>query len=362
MRAALKFIFLSILLFLFTGLSVAQPIQTASTSGTFKNPLLSSGPDPWVILHNGFYYYMNTTGNNLTIWKTRDITDLKAAEKKVVWVPPATGPYSKDVWAPELHFLRGKWYIYFTADGGNKLMDTHRLWVLENASPDPLAGTWTMKGKLTETEDKWALDPTVFESRGVLYVLWSGWRSTIDEGVTSIYISRLKNPWTMVGQRALISTPQYPWEKVGDRTDLVGIRAVPHVDVNEGPEILQHGDKIFLIYSASGCWTDYYALGMLTASANSNLLDSASWKKSALPVFSQSAEASAYGTGHNAFFKSPAGTEDWIIFHANSKPGEGCSGQRQPRAQRIHWNPDGTPDFARPIPLDQPIPKPSGTK
>lgn len=358
----LKFKLLSIPLFLVCGLLIAPPTQAVTSAGTFINPLLPSGPDPWVVSRDGFYYYMNTTGNNLSIWKTRDITDLKDAEKKIVWTPPATGPYSKDVWAPELHFLHGKWYIYFTADNGDHSKDTHRLWVLENASPDPLIGAWAMKGQLTEDEDKWALDPTVLESRGVLYVLWSGWRTTIDEGVTNIYISRLKNPWTMEGPRTQLSTPQYPWEKVGDRNDLPGFRAVPHVDVNEGPEILQHDDKIFLVYSASGCWTDYYELGMLTASANSNLLDPASWKKSAQPVFWQSAAASAFGPGHNAFFKSPDGTEDWIIFHANPKPGEGCGDKRQPRAQPIHWNANGPPDFGRPIPLDQPIPKPSGTK
>jgi GH43 family beta-xylosidase len=87
--------------------------------------------------------------------------------------------------------------------------------------------------------------------------------------------------------------------------------------VNEGPEILTHGDKMFLVYSASGCWTEYYALGMLTTSIDSNLLDAASWKKSTQPVFQSSPAAHAYGTGHNSFFKSPDGKEDWILYHAN---------------------------------------------
>ncbi|HWF65854.1 MAG TPA: glycoside hydrolase family 43 protein [Acidobacteriaceae bacterium] len=356
----MKFRFLFLLLLFACAFAVAKPAAASAPSNTFTNPLLPSGPDPSVTFRGGFYYYMNTTGNNLTIWKTRDITDLKHAEKKVVWTPPATGPDSKDIWAPELHFLRGKWYIYFAADDG--VEENHHLWVVENSSPDPLAGSWKMKGKLPDTIDTWAIDPTVFENRGIAYVLWAGWKSHVDQGVTNIYISRLKNPWTMEGPRVRLSTPQYPWEKVGDRKDRPYIMAVPHVDVNEGPEILQHGDKIFLVYSASGCWTDYYELGMLTASASSNLLDPASWKKSSKPVFWQSAAASAFGPGHNTFFKSPDGTQDWIMFHANPKPNQGCGGNRQPRAQPIHWNADGMPDFGRPIPLNQPIPKPSGTK
>jgi GH43 family beta-xylosidase len=133
------------------------------------------------------------------------------------------------------------------------------------------------------------------------------------------------------------------------------------VDVNEGPEILEHGDKVFLIFSASGCWTNYYELGMLTASKSSDLLDPASWKKSDQPVFWQSPEAEAFGTGHNTFFKSPDGKQDWILYHANPAANEGCDGKRSPRAQPFTWNADGTPNFGRPIPLDQPIPKPSGT-
>ncbi len=350
----MKFRFLSMLLIVACAFAATKP---AISRSTFTNPLLPSGPDPWVTFRDGFYYYMNSTGNNLTVWKTRDITDLKHAEKKVVWTPPATGPDSKDIWAPELHFLQGKWYIYFAADDGQN--ESHRLWVIENASSDPIAGTWKMKGRLADPAEKWAIDPTVFKVHGAAYVLWSGWEGDVN-GVQSLYIAKLKNPWTISGPRVRLSTPQYPWEKVGDLTDGTRIVAVPHVDVNEGPEVLEHDGKIFLVYSASGCWTDYYELGMLTASADSDLLDPASWKKSIRPVFRQSTAASAFGTGHNSFFKSPDGTQDWIIFHANPQPHQGCGNNRQPRAQLIHWNPDGTPDFGRPIPLGQPIPKPSG--
>jgi GH43 family beta-xylosidase len=336
-------------------LSAGQALcQTAVA--TFTNPLLPSGADPWVITSNGYYYYMNTTGNNLTIWKTRDITDLNHAEKKVVWTPPTEGPYSHEIWAPELHRLQNKWYLYFAADAGSN--DSHRIWVLENESADPLAGEWRLKGKLAAAEDYWAIDPTVFENKGKTYALWSGWTGTTN-GVQKILIAELATPWTLGSKPVVISSPQYPWEKVGDLTVKNRIEAIPHVDVNEGPEILQHDGKIRLIYSASGCWTDYYELGMLTASADSDLLDPSSWIKTEKPVFWQSPEASVYAPGHNTFFKSPDGKEDWILYHANSAPGLGCGRLRSPRAQPFTWNPDGSPNFGRPIAIDKPIPKPS---
>lgn len=332
--------------------------QTVAAS--FQNPLLDSGADPWVIFHDGVYYYTQTTGINLTLWKTRDITDLRHAEKKIVWTPPAAGPDSHDIWAPELHFLRGKWYLYFAADDG--VEHHHRLWVLENSAADPLTGTWQMRGELKNPGDNWAIDPTVFENRGQLYVLWSGWATHTDDGVRSIYMARMKNPWTIQGSRIRLSTPEYSWEKFGDLHDARATLLVPHNDVNEGPEILQHDGKIFLVYSASGCWTDHYALGMMTASAAGDLMNPASWKKSVQPVFWSSTAAHAYGPGHNSFFPSPDGKQEWILYHANPQPGQGCGGNRQPRAQAFHWNADGSPDFGRPVPLNQPIAKPSGTK
>jgi GH43 family beta-xylosidase len=134
----------------------------------------------------------------------------------------------------------------------------------------------------------------------------------------------------------------------------------PHIDVNEGPEILKHDGKVFLVYSASACWTDNYALGMLMADSGADLLDPAVWKKSPQPVFQQSPENHVYATGHNSFFKSPDGKEDWILYHANSQPDQGCGAHRSPRAQPFTWNGDGSPNFGTPVPSGKPIPRPSG--
>lgn len=338
-----------------------------SPSSTFTNPLLPTGPDPWVIAKDGYYYYMNTTGKDLTIWKTRSLPELRHAEKKIVWRPPASGPYSHEIWAPELHFFGGKWYIYFAADAGTN--QSHRLWVLENPAVDPLQGEWTLKGKLADPADKWAIDGTVFETAGRLYAAWSGWEADVN-GVQSIYLAELANPWTVKGQRVRISTPEYPWEKVGDRgrelkrnpeqNPGLDIEEPVHIDVNEGPEVLQHGNKIFLVYSASACWTDFYELGMLTASASDNLMDPASWKKSPVAVFWQSPAAHVYAPGHNSFFTSPDGKQDWILYHANSEPNQGCGAHRAPRAQPFTWRPDGTPEFGRPVPAGTPLAVPSG--
>lgn len=345
----LMFLALSILLMS----TVCQGQKLSETTNTFHNPLLPSGPDPWVITHHGFYYYMNTTGDNLTIWKTRDITDLMHATKKVVWTPPPTGPYSHEIWAPELHLLDGKWYIYFAADAGKN--ESHRIYVIENSADDPLEGEWHFKGKVADATDKWAIDPSVFEDRGEKYIVWSGWEGDRD-GEQRIYLAHLKNPWTIDSKRVLLSYPKYPWEQVGDLLDRP---ETPHVNVNEGPEILQHGEDIFLVYSASACWTDYYELGVARARSGSNLLDSSSWTKFDHPFFKQNRQAGVYGPGHNGFFHSLDGKQDWIIYHANPQPQQGCGQHRSPRIQPFTWNADGTPDFGEPLSTETAIPKPS---
>jgi len=334
-------------------LAAHQPAQPASpASKTFTNPLLPSGPDPWVTSYKGIYYVMVTTGMNLTLRATPEITDLAHAQKRVVWTPPAAGPTSHEIWAPEIHRFDNKWYIYFAADAGTN--ETHRIYAIENSSEYPMQGEWTFKGQVTDRTDKWAIDASVFEVGGQKYMIWSGWQDDHD-GEQDIFIAHMKNPWTIDSERTLLSRPQYPWEEVGD---LLNRPSMPHLNVNEGPEVLIHNEDIFLVYSASACWTDYYALGVLRARAGDNLLDAKSWHKYDHPFFRQNPEASVYATGHNGFFQSPDG-QDWIIYHANSQKNQGCGPQRSPRIQPFTWNPDGTPNFGPALPAGQPLPSPS---
>lgn len=347
-RAALRLVLVAVLVW--TAAAEGGWGQShATTQETFTNPLLPSGPDPWVISWKGFYYYTNTTGRNLTLWKTRDITDLRNAGKKVVWTPPPGQAYSHDVWAPEIHHWDNKWYIYFAADAGKN--ESHRIYVVENPSADPMEGTWTLKGKVADSTDRWAIDADLFALHGTHYLLWSGWKGATN-GEQDIFIARMSNPWTIDSPRTLISAPQYPWEKIGDTPEM-------HVNVNEGPEALIHGNKVFVFFSASGCWTDAYALGAVAASTNANLLDPASWTKYDHPFLQTDAQAGVYGPGHNGFFKSPDGKQDWIIYHANPAPHEGCGGHRSPRIQRFKWKADGTPDFGAPVPAGKEMLKPS---
>ena len=324
----------------------APPVVVAAPGSTFQNPLLPSGPDPFVAQKDGFYYYMHTTNNNLMIRKTATMSSLRTSSPKVVWTPVPGSAASGNLWAPELFFFDGKWYIYYSAGPSGTNLGYQRTWVLENAAADPTTGTWTDKGQLmTPGSDFWQIDGTTLEQNGNRYFICSGHNGT--DGVQRLYISQMSNPWTLTGPRVELSHPQYSWESVG-------------FGVNEGPEILKHGTNTFLVYSASFCGTDSYSLGMLTASATADPMLPASWTKSQYPVFSSLPANRAYATGHNYFFKSKDGQEDWIIYHANSNPGEGCVDQRNPRIQKFTWNANGTPNFGQPVPIYTDQLNPSG--
>jgi GH43 family beta-xylosidase len=323
---------------------VTPPVQVSTT---FTNPITNSGPDPWVAQSGDIYYYTHTMGNRIGIYKTGAISQLRNAVAKTVWTPPANTAYSQNLWAPELHRLDNKWYFYFAANDGADI--NHRMYVIENPSPDPSLGNWEFKGKIADPSDYWAIDGTVMEHNGQRYFLWSGWRdgSIRNLGVQQIYIATMSNPWTINSERVMLSEPTFNWERNGL--------------VNEGPQILVNPQgRVFMIYSASGCWTDDYTLGMMSLREGGNPMNPADWTKHPTPVLSKKPENGAFGPGHNGFFKSPDGTEDWIIYHANSVTGQGCGGERNTRIQKFTWNADGTPNFGEPAPINTPLQKPSG--
>ena len=320
--------------------------ETPEVDSLFLNPIHTSGPDPWVFQKNDQYYLTFTTGINVTLYRSPIMSDLSRAYKKVVWTPPATGPNSKNIWAPEIHHVDGKWYIYYAADDGNN--DNHRMFVLENDNEDPVVGQWIDRGELKLPDDRWAIDGTIFEHEDQLYYLWSGWEGS-SNGRQDIYISKMSDPLTVEGDRVLLAKPELAWETNGVNPTVV-----------EGPQVLKRNGKIFIVYSAGGCWTDGYALGLLTADEEADLMDPASWTKNPEPVFSQNPEGNAFGPGHNGFFKSKDGTEDWIIYHANPYEGQGCGGARSIRIQPFTWDENGNPEFGDPHPLYKKLTKPAG--
>lgn len=310
--------------------------DAGSSHHNFYNIITQDGADPWVYKHtDGFYYFTKTTGVNVTIWKSPQLTTIDAARPKVI----QTG--GSGIWAPELHYINEAWYIYYAMDDGDNV--NHRMYVMENTAADPTQGTWQFKGQITDPTDKWAIDGTVLQVNGELYFIWSGWEGDVNVR-QNLYIAHMSSPWSIDSGRVEIARPVHSWET----------NHSPHV--NEGPQVIIRDGLINLVYSASGSWTDDYCLGLITAETGSNLMDPASWTKRSQPIFSSG--NGLFGPGHHSFTRSPDGTEDWMIYHTAKYQGAGWN--REVRAQPFTWNSDRTPKLGVPVSPDLPIPLPSG--
>lgn len=316
-----------------------MPSTLNQTEFEFNNPLIEQRADPYVYKHSDGYYYFTASVpeyNRIELRRAKTIQDLSAVPVKDVWFKHESGEMSANIWAPEIHFIDGKWYIYFAAGRADDIFAI-RMYVLE-CETNPLEGEWIEKGRVQSLFDSFSLDATQFEHRGSRYYVWAQKDPEI-EGNTNLYISKLINPWTLDEKQVMISTPDRDWERIG-------------FIVNEGPAILKKNGKIFIGYSASA--TDHhYCMGLLTADENHDLLDPKSWVKSDQPVFETNEVTSQYGPGHNSFTKSLNDKEDIMIYHARSYKeivGDPLfDPNRHARAKKIEWDDAGYPVFGTPL-------------
>nr|WP_269810753.1 family 43 glycosylhydrolase [Kineosporia rhizophila] len=316
-------------------------VPTPPAPKTFNNPIKRNGPDPWLQYHNGYYYLATTTWNStVTMRRSATLAGLATATDQVVFNLAGRANGCCNMWAPEFHLINGRWYLYYTA--GQNVSDynpTQRLHVLESAGTDPM-GPYTFKADLGSD---WALDASVLKVGSNLYLMgtYGG-----DGAGQSNFIQRLSNPWTLTGTRTRLSSPTLAWERQTGA-------------VNEGPEPLYRNGKVMVVYSASACWGPDYKLGLLTLTGT-DPLNPAHWTKKSTPVFQRNDANSVFAPGHNGFFKSPDGKEDWIVYHANDSAAGGCDMNRSTRAQKFTWNADDTPNFGTPVRLGVTLTAPSG--
>ena len=314
--------------------------ETATTP-TYPNPLIPQRADPFILRHSdGFYYFTASVPeyDRIELRRAPTIGGLAAAEPKTIWRKHATGPMGAHIWAPELHHIDGKWYVYFAAGEAERIWNI-RIYVLENASANPLEGEWIERGQLRTQWETFALDATTFEHRGVRYLVWAQ-RDPSVKNNTDLYIAKMASPTAIDGTPVRLSRPEFDWEKV-------------RYEVNEGPAVLIRHGRVFVTYSAAGTGAEY-CMGLLTADENADLLDPRSWHKSPTPVFATSEAAGIFGPGHNSFTVAEDGVTDLLVYHARNYREIIGDPLRDPnrhaRVQPIAWRADGTPDFGTPRP------------
>lgn len=276
--------------------------------------------DPSVVYNedDGYYYFTSSWPayndaehgyDRICLRKSRTLKGLMDAQDNVIWTAHAQGAQSHHVWAPEMHKIGGRWYIYYAANSDNDIWSI-RPWVLECTDPAHLTdpGSWVEKGRFVNREgtydgafDVFSLDMTTFENKGKSYVIWA-----YKPDVSKLLLAEIdpSEPWKLISDPVTISTPQYRWEMINEI-------------VNEGPAVLKHDGKIYVTYSASATGPEY-CIGLLCADENADLTDASVWKKSSKPLLQTTDLTDCYGPGHNCFTVDENG-KTVMIYHSRDR-------------------------------------------
>ena len=315
----------------------------------FINPIVNEGHDPWVIKKDNVYYYCFVKNNKIMISRSESLLNIGKVIPIHIVIPDEEK--YQNIWAPELHFIKDVWYVIFasgkTLSDENNKYAKHRIRVISCSKP---MGVYSAPFTLTTTH--YAMDGTFLVRNNEWFLIWSGQ----PEGRNNkqvLYISRVVLTHDSINLSDIpveISEPHYDWEKKGAQSADGKVHELP--EVNEGPQVLyapNNPNKIHIIFSASGSWTNDYCLGRLTftGTTNEDLLKPDYWKKHDEPVFkSGSGITGPYGPGHCSFVTDHRDNH-WIVYHCARY--SDSKWLRWVQTQRFTWEHE-TPEFGQAIP------------
>ncbi|MBQ1933685.1 MAG: family 43 glycosylhydrolase [Clostridia bacterium] len=308
-------------------LNVADNIDiNAKLTGelTLENPIATFA-DPSVYYYEGWYYYTYSKdyAGKPGLWLTRatNIADLGKTEPMMVWSASQAGSDMKSLWAPQIYFLDGKWYIYATCSEEGTSEASRRfpfVWVGNGALP--LDG-FKLHGKIDnyDTSVHSYLSPRIIEHGGVRYLVCGGFFRAEDKVAGQkhyqrLFIGELESPTKFKTGMTVIAQPTQTWEGTGK------------VQILEGPfPIYAPGGTLYIAYAAGETSGNEYCTGLLkfTGTENDKLTDRSKWQKLNDPLQFMDYDNKVYSPGAMVFVRDPAGETLWGIFHVKYYPNVG---------------------------------------
>lgn len=305
----------------------------------YNKPFITQRADPYVIkAADGRYYFTASVPSydGIILRCADTLEGLKDAEEKYVWHKHESGPQSIHVWAPELHYVFGGWYIYYAAGDKDDIWNI-RPYVLRCKGEDPMKDDWEECGPLKAADGdefsftQFSLDVTLFTHKEKVYIVWA---EKVGSGkqISNLYIGEMESPDRLKTVQRLLSTPDYDWERHG-------------FWVNEAPFLLKHDGMLYLTYSASDT-SAAYCIGLLSAGEESDILDPASWSKRKQPLLASDETLEIYGPGHNCFTVDEDGNTI-MVYHARKEKeivGDPLyNPNRHTMLMKINWDESGAP-------------------
>ncbi len=322
-------------------------------TGTETEIFIADRADPYITLGKDGYYYFTASYpmyghadkegyDRVILRRAKTIEGLKDAEEKVIWDEKDSDTYYRFIWAPEMHYIGGKWYVYCAASSSSNNVWDINCHVLMCEGDDPYNDPWVEKGKFQAAEGDtfsftgFSLDMTYFECNGRSYVIWAQ-----NGGNSNLYMAEIDpaEPWKTITPNMLLTKPEYYWEKVS-------------IPVNEGASVVIHDGKVIVAFSASATGPEY-CIGLMYADVNADLLDISSWTKMDKPALTSEDLIDEYGPGHNSFTVDEEGNTIFV-YHSRSKECyEGKCGYgnedplydpcRSARIRKVVWDENGLP-------------------
>ena len=260
--------------FLLLILALAAGVAAAA-AGTFRNPVIDANlADPTAIWHDGVYYLYATGDvhgdNGYRAYTSSNLVDWQRGP--VVFQPGERHLWAPDVWRDP---ASGRFYLYYTAN--------QTVGVAEAAGP---------LGPFEHPRNLFAgsIDANLFrDGDGRLYLYFvqlPGFRITVQP---------MRNPTEPAGAPQVVLQPESDWEKRAGH-------------VTEGPFVLKHGARYYLLYSGSGADTPDYAVGYATAASPLG-----PFRRGENNPILHRAEG-LYGPGHGSAIRARAGRW-WFLYH-----------------------------------------------
>ena len=259
------------------------------------------------------------------------------------------------IWAPEIFFFQGHWYVYFTATMDAKTeieKDTGRRTYGMKSVTDDAFGEWETAVEIKLPCDYRSIDATFLDYNGRQYIIWSGWPNAANlNWKQNLYITELVtgNPLQAKSldpsERHLISEPYYDWE-------------TSSILQNEGPTaIISPDGQPIIFYAGNFSGDDSYAIGFLSLIGD-DLTNRDAWLKNPTPLMATDMSYSEIiAPGHCSIVKSPDQTEWWIMYHSAKHSGAGWD--RMARLQKMEWR-DGLPYVEKISKIADEVELPSG--
>ncbi len=304
-------------------------------------PLAKGYADPDLLAWNGKYYFIATNDNTDAVgFYVREADTPMGLFAPGIEEHLILGKsiFTRCFWAPEFHVIGGSLYILCALAREGWGPQSHMMRLKPGGSVTDL-GSWEAPVRVMKQDEAYlatdgiTLDMTYFKAGGASYLVWS-YREHIftpqDTG-SMLFIATIneEEPWRLTSEPVLLSRPLYGWENVQGTIN------------NEGPYAIVTGEKVFLAISGGAAGGYTYAVGLLTATIGSDLMNPACWAKSPAPLMSHYSVEGEYGPGHNAFFRDAHGNL-MISYHAQ----EALTGTPRCTAiRRVHFNICGEPVF-----------------